>query len=149
MPLLPADLSRLPAAPTPVEEAGHQLYAPRLNGSPPVMPPGAQPANMLMVPQPAFFTSKLTAGGGAGQPGAAGHTGHANGLAAAGRKYQCKMCPQVSVEWAVAGGVGTDASDADGNSIGVTLREDETGVLLTVFVQRDLSIVSKVSDGTD
>ncbi|XP_043221642.1 zinc finger protein rotund-like [Amphibalanus amphitrite] len=82
-------------APTPVEEAGHQLYAPRLNGSPPVAPPGGQPANMLVVPQPAFFTSKLAVGGPGGQPGLTGHTGSTNGLVGAGRKYQCKMCPQM------------------------------------------------------
>ncbi|XP_043245236.1 zinc finger protein rotund-like isoform X2 [Amphibalanus amphitrite] len=87
--------SRFFMAPTPVEEAGHQLYAPRLNGSPPVAPPGGQPANMLVVPQPAFFTSKLAAGGPGGQPGLTGHTGSTNGLAGAGRKYQCKMCPQM------------------------------------------------------
>ncbi|KAF0306732.1 Zinc finger protein rotund [Amphibalanus amphitrite] len=86
--------SRFFMAPTPVEEAGHQLYAPRLNGSPPVAPPGGQPANMLVVPQPAFFASKLAAGGPGGQPGLTGHTGSTNGLAGAGRKYQCKMCPQ-------------------------------------------------------
>ena len=88
------------AAPAPVEEGGHQLYAPRLNGSPPVAPPNGQPGNMLVVPQPAFLTSKLAAGGHPMQPGhpghPGGHPGHTNGLAVPGRKYQCKMCPQVS-----------------------------------------------------
>ena len=79
------------------------LYGHRSNSSASSSPPAATSGagqTGLVVPQPINAAAKggQGGGGGGGQSGAGGGAGHqhshtSNG--SSGRKYQCKMCPQV------------------------------------------------------
>jgi len=81
-----------------LDENNHYLYGVRANGTSPGSPPtvtsSGHPANMLVVPQPTLLTSKLP-GGHAPMP--PGYLTGAPGVTInnTGRKYQCKMCPQM------------------------------------------------------
>lgn len=82
-----------------LDENSHYLYGVRANGSspgsPPVVTSSGHAGNMLVVPQPTLLSTKLPGGHAPMPPGylTGGPAGVANNT---GRKYQCKMCPQVS-----------------------------------------------------
>ncbi|KAF0312302.1 hypothetical protein FJT64_016907 [Amphibalanus amphitrite] len=85
----------------PLDENNPYLYGARANGtspgSPPVVTSSGHAGNMLVVPQPSLLTSKLPTGHPTMPSGylpAGAPVGATNNT---GRKYQCKMCPQVTV----------------------------------------------------
>ncbi|XP_043234684.1 zinc finger protein squeeze-like [Amphibalanus amphitrite] len=83
----------------PLDENNPYLYGARANGtspgSPPVVTSSGHAGNMLVVPQPSLLTSKLPTGHPTMPSGylpAGAPVGATNNT---GRKYQCKMCPQM------------------------------------------------------
>ena len=83
-----------------MEENNHYLYGARANGTSPGSPPtvtsSGHAGNMLVVPQPTLLTSKLPTGHPTMPSGYLPTGAPVGATNNTGRKYQCKMCPQVS-----------------------------------------------------